>query len=943
MKKPAHVIGKLVYDMDTSLPEEESKEFFAEYNYLLKEQLPKILEDVLNEFSVKNSFIRIDKLEIDLGKFNRGHLEEDVPYAFREALRRTLEKLIQDQQLLPDQNVLIVDEKQEALNTFIYYLKYGALPWFAKAGEINFSFEQVKKILNELEQNQKVVLRKEFSASPEIRKRFILQFKQEDLPQYVKNLFPEQTEAIKEVPIIEKVIALSGLRLPEKVIRQLIWEAILENPEHSEVFWDLIIPKIAREGFLSPKQTFIELSISSLEVKGATQRIFNDLEKAALKKEDPKIFYREIIENLLSKERFEEIEKIVEKRSPDGKLLVKLAKDLVATLQQFAIDESPKKQFIYKELFIKEALTDIALPSEEKVLQLIKQLTEKTETSIKEATKAFQASTSGKRIIKIKEQELEKLIVKLSEKAGEQPIDERENKGQLKTPTLIDLPFQHEVLTIVEQAFASEGKGLAQREKMAIGILIHYLNFAHVPAIIFSSSGINDLHEFEEIISRLIIKNRDFVHRLVQRSNTSKDPIVPMLLKTDFSANFHAKIFDALPAEFRQEAVIVKSFLNTIITEQALPWYYLNSEGMEPLMKAVSQFIQKSPDTIQEILPVLSKEPITLLEKYLRPEAVKLIRQRVEEKQKAEEQKGKAEEISSGKKTDEEKKQKTTTNEEKKAKHVEKGKRELDDTPTLEDKKLLFIITHFVKHKELPTGIHTPIEDVIKTALSKAAKVAAIMFAGFTPEEMDVLKKEVSKATMDNIQKAIENNLKTMEEQKHKTFKNELDKGEPVYINNSGMALLHPFLQRYFTHLELMEKRKFVDEEAQIRAAYLLHYIVFKEENPAEHDMLLNKVFCGIELKTPLDRDITLTDKEKELSESLLGGVIQNWGVLKKTSPDNFRVSFLQREGKLFNTGNAYHLKIERRGYDVLIDRLPWGLGMVKLPWMEKFIQIDWS
>jgi hypothetical protein len=33
---------------------------------------------------------------------------------------------------------------------------------------------------------------------------------------------------------------------------------------------------------------------------------------------------------------------------------------------------------------------------------------------------------------------------------------------------------------------------------------------------------------------------------------------------------------------------------------------------------------------------------------------------------------------------------------------------------------------------------------------------------------------------------------------------------------------------------------------------------------------------------------------------------------------------------------------VEKKGYDILLDYLPWGLGLVKLPWMNKPIYVLW-
>ena len=37
-----------------------------------------------------------------------------------------------------------------------------------------------------------------------------------------------------------------------------------------------------------------------------------------------------------------------------------------------------------------------------------------------------------------------------------------------------------------------------------------------------------------------------------------------------------------------------------------------------------------------------------------------------------------------------------------------------------------------------------------------------------------------------------------------------------------------------------------------------------------------------------------------------------------------------------------WHLKVDQRGYDVILQTLPWSYGMIKLPWMLKPLIVEW-
>lgn len=162
------------------------------------------------------------------------------------------------------------------------------------------------------------------------------------------------------------------------------------------------------------------------------------------------------------------------------------------------------------------------------------------------------------------------------------------------------------------------------------------------------------------------------------------------------------------------------------------------------------------------------------------------------------------------------------------------------------------------------------------------------------------------------------------------------------YISNAGLVLLWPFLKNLFTSLDLLDKNTFHSQVAQERAVLLLQHLVTGEVEWAEPELLLNKLLSGWELQQPVSRAIQLTESERQESQELLSSVIGHWAVLKKTSIPSFRQSFLQREGRLTEQEHGWHLTIPRAGYDVLLDRLPWGIGFVLLPWMKTPLSVEW-
>ncbi len=159
---------------------------------------------------------------------------------------------------------------------------------------------------------------------------------------------------------------------------------------------------------------------------------------------------------------------------------------------------------------------------------------------------------------------------------------------------------------------------------------------------------------------------------------------------------------------------------------------------------------------------------------------------------------------------------------------------------------------------------------------------------------------------------------------------------------NAGLVLLWPYLGSFFENLGLTEEGVFRDEGAAHRGVHLLEYLATGGEGSPEYLLPLNKLLCGRDTSEPVSRDFAMTEREREEAESLLSSVISHWSVLKNTSIEGLRRSFLQREGILGEREKGWELKVERKPYDVLLDHLPWSISVIRLSWMKTVIYVTW-
>ncbi|MBI5916471.1 MAG: hypothetical protein HY842_13930 [Bacteroidetes bacterium] len=161
-----------------------------------------------------------------------------------------------------------------------------------------------------------------------------------------------------------------------------------------------------------------------------------------------------------------------------------------------------------------------------------------------------------------------------------------------------------------------------------------------------------------------------------------------------------------------------------------------------------------------------------------------------------------------------------------------------------------------------------------------------------------------------------------------------------VYISNAGLVLLHPFLQLFFESLKVAKNGQIVKPG---KALQLLQFLATGHTAP-EYEMPLNKLLCGLLPEAFVPSKLRLTKKEKAECHQLLGAVIRHWSALKNTSPEGLQGTFLCREGKLSRKPDGgWLLQVEQQTVDILLDNLPWGIGMVKLPWMPEMLWVEWS
>nr|WP_294860581.1 contractile injection system tape measure protein [uncultured Fluviicola sp.] len=228
--------------------------------------------------------------------------------------------------------------------------------------------------------------------------------------------------------------------------------------------------------------------------------------------------------------------------------------------------------------------------------------------------------------------------------------------------------------------------------------------------------------------------------------------------------------------------------------------------------------------------------------------------------------------------------------------------------------------------------------NLVQKSLSRAQRIQLIK-EFLSSSSQEVLLKELNST----LRKEVEKDLK--DEPEEELIEEELmeeNNNSNVFIDNAGLILIAPFLPRLFTMLELTETGKFKNRDAQIKAIFLTQYAVFGNREFPEYTLQLNKLLTNFKTGVPIPRKSVLTDEDKTIVDSMLEGVLQNWGRLTNTTVAGLQEGFLRREGRLEELEDTYLLTVESKGYDMLLDHVPWNFRTVKFSWMQKAIQVKW-
>lgn len=237
--------------------------------------------------------------------------------------------------------------------------------------------------------------------------------------------------------------------------------------------------------------------------------------------------------------------------------------------------------------------------------------------------------------------------------------------------------------------------------------------------------------------------------------------------------------------------------------------------------------------------------------------------------------------------------------------------------------------------KELIQNLKTPAFKSLLLSLPEF-KNAVSLTSIFLELPFDLAKQSKTNSSSTNQEQTLTNKDQSSED-KHK--KDDLEDGERAITYAGGLVLLANFLPTLFANLGLYKEG--ILHHKSIAIAIMRH-LVFSLDKYEEHEVILEKLLCGVSTDTFISTASILSVEQKLEADLLLSSVIEHWAALKSTSISGLQEGFLQRKGKLQFNNKQWNLSMQRQTIDVLLDYLPWSYSMIKLPWMPKILTVKW-
>lgn len=166
---------------------------------------------------------------------------------------------------------------------------------------------------------------------------------------------------------------------------------------------------------------------------------------------------------------------------------------------------------------------------------------------------------------------------------------------------------------------------------------------------------------------------------------------------------------------------------------------------------------------------------------------------------------------------------------------------------------------------------------------------------------------------------------------------------EAIRVKNAGVVLLNAYMVMMFERLGLCKDKQWIGEQQAMDAVHYLQFLVTGHSHTEEAWLPLNKLLCGLSLSHPVPEGVDMSDGQRAMMEGLIRAAIGYWPAIGSCTIQGFRGNWLVRDGLLSELEGKWELTVEKRAYDLLIDKSPFTFSIIRLPWMNKPLHVKWN
>jgi hypothetical protein len=163
-----------------------------------------------------------------------------------------------------------------------------------------------------------------------------------------------------------------------------------------------------------------------------------------------------------------------------------------------------------------------------------------------------------------------------------------------------------------------------------------------------------------------------------------------------------------------------------------------------------------------------------------------------------------------------------------------------------------------------------------------------------------------------------------------------------IAVGNAGLVLVNQYIPLLFERLGLIADHKFIDPKKQSNAVHYLQYVTTGASGTDDASISLNNTLCGLAVWQRPGEKIVISEAHKELIEGMIQAVIGYWPAIGHSSIAGFRGNWLIRNGLLMDGDDNCELTVEKKAYDLLINKSPFSFSAIKYPWMAKALHVSW-